>query len=326
MRSRLGLLAIAGCAALVAASPALGAGKIPRPTSLEWFSASPNPSGFLWGESQTWGWSAHGEQPLVGVTSTEHPAIRHAMVLGDGKTLVATPRAISRTWFSAPSWSTDGGRTWEPGTPPLPHDDGFSGVRHASSYVATDPANPDRGWYCDGALYETMDRGVSWDEVASLRIAAPWSCAAVDVEPRTGGVLVLLQRVAVGAAGAPPAGRILRSGNGGRTWTPVASPRHPWSPTTNLVFAFDPARPATVWLTAPAPGTDAALYRSTTAGARWQLAALPAALRSATVEQYAFAKGRAIALLDDRAGAMHVVQSTDHGATWREIAGPVRTY
>jgi hypothetical protein len=311
-----------GAAGSTYESPAIAvAGKthIPVPGDMQWFSGDSRRHGLIWGESAEWGWTSRANTLWTGVTSSQDPAIRHAMVFADRKTLVASPRVVSRTTFTPPLRSGDGGRTWVPGTPPAEDDYVFAGSPRTGSYVAPDPTRPDIGWYCDGGLFETIDRGVSWDGPSTLRVAPPWTCAGVDVQPGTGNVLVLLRRT-------DGAVRIVRSTNHGATWHGVSSPAKAIASTTNLEFAFDPTRPSTVLLTAPAKGTRSTLYRSTTGGTRWAPVTLPDGLGSAAVEQYAFARGRAVALLVDRTGRMRAVQSTDHGATWTDIAPPLRDY
>lgn len=132
--------------------------------------------------------------------------------------------------------TTDGGATWQPVPNDLPGLD-----LHA---FAVDPADPDHAWaFAVGfGLFETTDAGRQWQQ----RQSGNWATlTAYRDDTRT--VLV-----AIGPEG------LVRSADGGASWTPLAYPGAP-------LAALAASRDGGVLYAA----TSAGLRRSTDGGASW---------------------------------------------------------
>lgn len=148
--------------------------------------------------------------------------------------LVFAP-AETRSLFFAPGtlWkSTNGGASWSTtgngfirvrsGRPPFQGPTAGRDVSTSITAVAPSPVDARVIWVGldDGAIHVTRDGGLSWREVTPAGIA-PWSRVAA-IEPShfdSNTAYVAVDLVSLG----PPMARLLRTRDGGATWTPIVS-------------------------------------------------------------------------------------------------------
>jgi hypothetical protein len=253
----------------------------------------------------------------LSVTAFRNAQVAQATLLADGKTLVAMPTVWSAQEFTPPRWSGDGGATWKAGTLhgkdahyDFGNDPGFVG----ESPVTADPSNPRTAWFCQGNLYLTRDAGRTW-AVATPRLARPWHCAALAISPGKQHTLILLVQSKSENPKRVP-GRLLRSVDGGATWSRLKAPRYPQLDYNGHALAFDPARPSLLLMIGAHGATIGTLYRSIDSGLSWQGVRPAGRQRGAVVDEFAFAAdGRALALVRAGAGQTGLYLSSD-GERW----------
>jgi photosystem II stability/assembly factor-like uncharacterized protein len=168
------------------------------------------------------------------------------------KALAVDPARPSRVYLGSQGggmWRSDnGGLSWHAASQGL-----VAGER--SSITALLPLRQPAGTALAGtfsaALFRTANGGASWTAVSGLPTSKVLALAAAPSDPRT--LYVSL-----------PAG-VFRSADGGVTWTSAGRPA-PFS-TPIVALAVDPRAPATVY----AGGQRSGLYKTTDAGAHWDL-------------------------------------------------------
>ncbi|HEV2854836.1 MAG TPA: hypothetical protein VHC97_18725 [Thermoanaerobaculia bacterium] len=245
-------------------------------------------------------------------------------LFGEPSTLAAvsgsTAFALTRTFspFEILLWRTeDAGASWQPVSPPsLP---AISAIRAAPSDVSTLYTLEQSGGPGGGAdVSRTVDGGDTWETRAT---GLGLSCRVGDlaVAPSTASVLYV-----TGAAAVPPvscqnpAARVLRSRDGGATWTDASAGLRPGFIAR---VSVDPVNPDVLYagygpyLRDPGDG----VWKSTDGGATWkragsELAGQPVAALLAT------APGRVYAALFDG----RVFRSTDAGASWQNVSAGLR--
>ncbi|MEU5692183.1 oxidoreductase [Actinosynnema sp. NPDC020468] len=148
---------------------------------------------------------------------------------------------------------------------------------------------------------------------ASPAQASPsWALKPTGVTAQLRGLSAVDDRVAwVSGSG----GTVLRTEDGGRTWSSVAPPG-----TTALDFrdveAFDARRAVVLSI---GPGADSRIYRTADGGRTWSLAFQntdPAAFYDCVAF---FDRFRGLAVSDPVAGAFRVLTTADGGRTWRQV-------
>jgi photosystem II stability/assembly factor-like uncharacterized protein len=148
--------------------------------------------------------------------------------------------------------STDGGRTWTAGQGLFPFDE--------IKKVAVDPGDPNLVYAGSrfGKIWRSADRGLNWTQVADF--GENFQTTDLEFDPATPGALLI--------AGSDfpsfeptnaTSGKLLRSLDGGHTWTPVLA--------TEVIhdLDFDPARPGQALLATDAFG----VLRSADSAATW---------------------------------------------------------
>jgi uncharacterized repeat protein (TIGR01451 family) len=179
--------------------------------------------------------------------------------------LAASPTGLYR--------SSDGGSSWAPITAGLPAGVGVgngSGPGVGSLYAAQ--SNPNVFYYASPvpppagsfpstlALYQSLDAGVTWS--AKNFDATTGPDAIVSVDPTNANVLYA---AAANSAGMASSIRLLKSADGGATWTPLNWDISVWTQMP-LAIAVDPVHPQILYASTIGP-----LGRSVDGGASWQL-------------------------------------------------------
>jgi uncharacterized repeat protein (TIGR01451 family) len=178
--------------------------------------------------------------------------------------LAASPTGLYR--------SSDGGSSWAPITTGIPAGVGVgngSGPGVGSLYAAQ--SNPKVFYYASPvptagsfpstlALYQSLDAGVTWS--AKNFDAATGPDAIVSVDPTNANVLYA---AAANSAGMGSSIRLLKSADGGATWTPLNWDMSVWTQLP-LAIAVDPVHPRILYASTIGP-----LGRSVDGGASWQL-------------------------------------------------------
>jgi uncharacterized repeat protein (TIGR01451 family) len=169
--------------------------------------------------------------------------------------------------------SSDGGSSWSPITTGLPAGVGVgngSGPSVGGLYAAQ--SNPNVFYYASAvqppvgsfpstlALYQSMDAGVTWSAKNFDATTGPDAIVAVD--PTNSSVLYA---AAANSAGMASSIRLLKSADGGATWTPLNWDISVWTQMP-LAIAVDPVHPQILYASTIGP-----LGRSVDGGASWQL-------------------------------------------------------
>jgi photosystem II stability/assembly factor-like uncharacterized protein len=316
------LAAIASATSLASAAGAPVARSFSRSTPVNWVSVASGRTSLVWAENAAGGWlSEDGGRSFHAPLSTRafrRAQIAQATLLAKGKTLIGMPTVWSSQQFTPPSFSVDGGVTWQAGAlrgADAHYDFGDDSTFVGESPVIADPGDAGTAWFCQGNLYVTHDAGRTW-AVATPRFERPWHCAALAIAPGKRHTLLLVAQ-STGANSKRVPGRLLRSVDGGASWRAVKAPRFPQVDYNGHTIQFDPAKPSIALMIGAHHGTLGTLYRSLDAGLSWKRVRPAGRLRGAVVDQFAFASdGRALALMriGDRQRATFA--SLDGGLHW----------
>jgi photosystem II stability/assembly factor-like uncharacterized protein len=309
-------------AAVLPASAAPLARDFSATRPVNWISVAAGQPSQVWVETTAGGSlstdGGHSFRSPLSTSAFRRAQVAQATLLADGKTLVAMPTVWSAQQFTAPRWSSDGGASWRAGTlagTDAHYDFGNRPDFVGESPVTADPTDPRKAWFCQGNLYFTHDAGRSW-AVATPRLKRPWHCAALAIASGKQHTLILLVQSKARNSKRVP-GRLLRSVDGGATWKRLKAPRYPQLDYNGHALVFDPVRPSTVLMIA-ANGTKlGSLYRSMDAGLSWKRVRPAGELRSAVVDEFAFASdGRALALVRIGNRQHATFESLDGGTIW----------
>ena len=197
--------------------------------------------------------------------------------------------------------STDGGRTWSTaGITGVPSNAWYSVAYGNGVWVAVSINGTDR-------VMRSTDGGQTWSTAGITGVPSDpdfgvpsnaWNSVAYG-----DGVWVAVSNMGLGAAS-----RVMRSVDGGSTWTTVAEAEANrwWS------VAYGDG----VWVAVSLDGTNRVM-RSTDAGLTWQAIA---AAEANSWESVAFGDGVWVAIAAD--GTDRVMRSVDDGSTWTSVAAP----
>ncbi len=209
--------------------------------------------------------------------------------------------------------------------------------------LAVDPRNPDvvyavgaSDFYAvDGSLFKSVDGGTTWKALVQASIMAidpehPSTIYAggyglwrsddegrtwADISPRLGDEILYVESLAVVPGGvllAQSISQLLRSVDGGRTWTTVREDRDIFQS-----ILADPANPGRVYYL-----SDAALSRSDDGGVHWTLAGQPGnrsiSFYGAVIALAPSAPKTLYALMDFESKLLF--RSDDGAATWHRVA------
>lgn len=243
--------------------------------------------------------------------------VAQATLLADGKTLLGMPTVWSTQQFSPPRWSADGGVTWHAASlrgKDVHYDFGRKPAFVGESPVTADPGDAGTAWFCQGNLYVTHDAGRSW-AVSKPHFKRPWHCSALAIAIGSPHTLLLLAQA--GRNTKRTAGKLLRSLNGGASWTRLRAPRFPQLNYSGHALVFDPAKPSTALMIAAAGHAIGALYRSQDSGFSWKRVRPSGSLRGAVVNEIAFTSdGRALAIVRIKGLQNLMFSSFDGGLHW----------
>ncbi len=259
--------------------------------------------------------SGNGGRRWVRVAAPEAP------FFGDPSTFAAvsgsTAFVLSRTFspFEILLWRTeDAGASWQPSSPPfLP---AILAIRVAPSGVSTlYTLEQSRGPAGGADVSRTTDGGDSW-ETRATGLGLDCEIGDLAVAPSTASVLYTTGA----ASGSPascqnPAARVLRSRDGGATWTDASAGLPPGF---IAKVSVDPDDPDVLYagygpyLRNPGDG----VWKSVDGGATWKRAGTELAGRP-VVALLATAPGRVYATLFDN----RVFRSEDGGESWENVNG-----
>lgn len=172
--------------------------------------------------------------------------------------------------------------------------------------LGVDARSPETAYaVVDDELFKTVDGGASWRRIEPRQLRRGEGISTVLVHPRRAGSLYILTGF----------GRLLRSADGGATWTVLPSP----SPRGITLLAVDPAEPDALYA-----ATETGLFKSRNGGARWF--AIDQGLdldRDKPVQALAFdPASRTIYLsqFNDFSEPIALFKSTDGGARWTSVS------
>jgi uncharacterized repeat protein (TIGR01451 family) len=176
--------------------------------------------------------------------------------------LAASPLALYR--------SSDGGNSWNPITAGLPTATGngygpavgglYAAQSNPNVFYYSTPVPPSSGNYPSTlALYQSIDAGMTWRARVFSAATGPYAVLAVD--PTNANTLY----GAANATGTAAGIRLLKSADGGVTWTALAWDTSIWTQEP-LALAVDPMHPQILYASTIGP-----LGRSVDGGASWQL-------------------------------------------------------
>lgn len=268
--------------------------------------------------------------PTKGVTPTPPPAPP-----------VGTYQPISTLWMSdaTTGWArtttnrflhtTDGGKTWQDGTPPYPA--GMSGqvppiftfLGGDVAWVAVSEKQQSDGTV-PGVVFRTSDSGHSWQQAI-----LPTSILGVSqiqfINTQDGWILS-----SVGGAGAgSQAVDLFRTIDGGRTWDLVASA--PGSlPIAGMKSGMGWASATTGWITGSIATNIAYLYRTQDGGVSWHLQSLPLGASPVPITQppmfFSATDGLLPVIISTAQSPGFAVYAThDRGTTWSGPTPPLST-
>jgi photosystem II stability/assembly factor-like uncharacterized protein len=173
--------------------------------------------------------------------------------------------------------------------------------------LGVDARSPETAYaVVDDELFKTVDGGASWRRIVPRQLRRGEGISTVQVHPRRAGNLYIV-------AGA---GRLLRSADGGATWTVLPSPSSPSARDITLL-AIDPAEPDALYA-----ATEVGLFKSRNGGARW-FPINQGLDRDKPVQALAFdPASRTIYLSqgNDFSEPIALFKSTDGGARWTSVS------
>jgi photosystem II stability/assembly factor-like uncharacterized protein len=180
--------------------------------------------------------------------------------------------------------STDGGATWKALVP--------------AEFVVIDPRRPATIYAGGSNLLRSTDAGSSWIDITP-RLAAGETPFFTTLAVAPGGVLLAADQ-----------GRLLRSTDGGGTWSVAAE----GTPTLRAILV-DPVDPRRAYFL-----SDDALFKSDDGGAHWTLAGQPENSGTGFYGAgFALAPSTPKTLYVLEAGDDRVFRSDDGAATWRRV-------
>jgi uncharacterized repeat protein (TIGR01451 family) len=182
--------------------------------------------------------------------------------------LAASPTALYR--------SSDSGNTWNPVTAGLPAGAGvgngfgpgvgalLAAPSNPNIFYLAEPVQPSGGGFSTSlTLYKSTDAGMTWSATNATPGSGP--NALLTVDPTSAGILY-----GSGDSTGTTAGlALLKSVDGGATWTPLSWDLALWSQQP-LALAVDPVHPQILYVS-----TIDALGRSVDGGASWEMLRTP---------------------------------------------------
>jgi photosystem II stability/assembly factor-like uncharacterized protein len=317
----IGLAAIAAGTLLSTASAAPPTASFSAARPVTWVSVASGQPTRVWVETVAGGLlSTDGGRTFSAPLPTSafrRAQVAQATLLADGKTLLGMPTVWSTQQFSPPRWSADGGVTWQPAA--LRGKDVHYDFGRKLAFVGESPVTPDPGdartaWFCQGNLYVTHDAGRSW-AVSKPHFKRPWHCSALGIATGSPHTLLLLAQSGRNTKRTP--GKLLRSLNGGATWSRLAAPRFPQLNYSGHALLFDPAKPSTALMIAAAGPAIGALYRTQDSGFSWKRVRPAGSLHGAVVNEISFTSdGRALAIVRIKGVQNLMFSSFDGGLHW----------
>lgn len=192
---------------------------------------------------------------------------------------------------------------------PLGPGAGFSTIKNRTATIVYDPANPRTFWQTGAygpCAYKTTDHGETFTQLGDARHCDSLSIDFTDPERRT-----ML-------AGGHESRELLRSVDGGNTWTDVGKNLPPDTGFTGYVLTLS----AQLHLVGTWSSANAGIFRSTDGGATWTRVFM-GAIRSRPLVT---SDRQIYFVMLHREGNFGLVRSADQGVTWTRVAGSELIY
>ncbi len=195
-------------------------------------------------------------------------------------------------------------------------------------YVGTGEGNASCDSYYGAGILKSTDGGTTWTQIGASTFSSA-SISKIAIKPDNAMVIIAMSRAGLISSSTeqctfviPAAGSrgVLRSTDGGTTWTNVVSALRGYD------VVFDPTSPTTVYAAvAVSSGTMGQIYKSTDGGATWG-ALTGGGFPPSNVGRIALAISgstllAAIEVTNTAAGALY--RTTDGGTTWTSVSVPL---
>jgi photosystem II stability/assembly factor-like uncharacterized protein len=198
--------------------------------------------------------------------------------------------------------------------------------------IAADPADPNTIYVAaaGGGVWKTIDGGTSWTQLTDSQ--STLSMGAITIAPTTPNVIYAGTGEANNSLDSNFGRGILKSTDGGTTWTLLTGPSNAFNRLTTSEIAVDPTNADVAYAAMAANfgnnvlfGSNTGIWKTTDGGVTWTntTTAITAALPWSSIQIDPSAPNTLYAAVGDIFGSAQngVYKSTDGGTTWSPLAG-----
>lgn len=178
----------------------------------------------------------------------------------------------------------------------------------------------------DRTVWRSDDNGASWGLPRAITVGGPAPCSRIVGALRDDQTILAVGESSYSVAGFEYRGCAALSQDGGLTWRNVDPAIRADTGNTGYgytVAAFDPWRPATLWV-APASPFSGELYRSDDSGATWHVAARPGSGATSPIIGIHIDPDDPERLVVNTLDG-HLYRSSNQGTSWIQLTPPVPT-